>query len=280
MDAATVSITDDLAEPSTDVTKVAVLVENRPLANLVPTILAFNSVLGRTWPLRIFHGPLNARLLETSAPIQRLVEEGKLTLSVVPDHFDFTHHNAVSVFFTDPWLWEELAPAKHIFIFQTDSTICANSRRKVDDFLEYDFIGAPIRPGLGKGYNGGLSLRNREKMLEVIHHFANESRKGFEDQWFADRLKQLPPGPNGEPPSHLPTPEIAAQFSVETIWQDEPFCMHQIMRWHPKKAEYLKGWCPEYQLAIGGGLAVNHKTKGALLNVPAESKAGDNNTHV
>ncbi|KAL8866052.1 MAG: hypothetical protein Q9174_006524 [Haloplaca sp. 1 TL-2023] len=278
--AATIPATTDLlAVSSISTTKVAAIVETRPLGNLVPTILAFNSVLGRTWPLRVFHGPLNARLLESSLPIQRLVEEGKLTLSALPDRFDFTKYAGVSPFFADPWLWEQLAPANHVFIFQADSTICANSRRKVEDFLEYDFIGAPINPGYGQGYNGGISLRNREKMLEVIQYFAGEPVGSFEDQWFVQRLRELPPGPNGDPAARLPTPEVAGQFSVETIWHDEPLCMHQITRWHPEKADYLKGWCPEYQLAVEGGLHAHHKTDFALVDVPAETQA-ENNTIV
>ena len=62
-----------------------------------------------------------------------------------------------------------------MLIFQTDSLIC---RDGIDEFDQYDYIGAPWRtddlwcvgkPWLtGVGGNGGFSLRSREKTLACI----------------------------------------------------------------------------------------------------------------
>lgn len=92
---------------------------------------------------------------------------------------------------TKPWLWESLAPAEHILIFQSDSMLCANAARSVDDYFEYDFIGAPIAKHLGVGYNGGLSLRKRSSIMRILNEWDwEESQKEgdrFEDQWFFNR---------------------------------------------------------------------------------------------
>jgi hypothetical protein len=92
---------------------------------------------------------------------------------------------------TQAWLWEDLAPAEHILIFQSDSMLCANAARSVDDFFEFDFVGAPIRKNLGKGYNGGLSLRKRSTILKILDQWDWEKTKKqndrFEDQWFYNR---------------------------------------------------------------------------------------------
>lgn len=82
-------------------------------------------------------------------------------------------------------MWEDLAPAEHVLIFQADSVLCANSVRSVEDFFEWDLIGAPIKPQLGIGYNGGLSLRKRRTMLRVLDEF--DWKKDPEDQWFFAR---------------------------------------------------------------------------------------------
>ena len=72
--------------------------------------------------------------------------------------------------------------------------------------------------------NGGLSIRNRGKLLEVLDR--NTYIKGvwgdmqWENQWFIDKLNKLPLGPNNETGANLPTPEVAGRFSVETMWQD------------------------------------------------------------
>jgi len=82
-----------------------------------------------------------------------------------------------------------MAPAKHLLMFQSDSMLCSNAARSVDDFFEYDFIGAPIAEHLGEGMNGGLSLRKRETMLRILDEWDWEKDKGrgFEDRWYYDR---------------------------------------------------------------------------------------------
>lgn len=54
----------------------------------------------------------------------------------------------------------------------------------MEDFLQYDFIGAPIDPklGFGEGFNGGLSLRNRSMMLDIVRWYDWKVDKKFEDQ--------------------------------------------------------------------------------------------------
>lgn len=73
--------------------------------------------------------------------------------------------------------------------------LCANAVRSVDDFFEWDFVGAPIKEGLGRGYNGGLSLRRRSSILRILGRWDWETTKAkgdrFEDQWFFNRLGLL-----------------------------------------------------------------------------------------
>ena len=65
--------------------------------------------------------------------------------------------------FKKPWFWEQLTPVEHLLLFQNDSILCANSDQKVYHFLQYELTGVSVdeERGLGMGYNGGLSLRNR-----------------------------------------------------------------------------------------------------------------------
>ncbi|KAI4112745.1 MAG: hypothetical protein LQ338_008280 [Usnochroma carphineum] len=254
-----------------DTNMIATIIEGRPLANLVPLILAFAAVLGPRWPIRIFHTAENAVLLQKSSYVQRMIDNGQADLQMLPPDANFTTHEPVSAFFATPWLWEHLAPATQIFMFQADSMLCANSPRKVDEFLEYDFIGAPFNTDEGFNYNGGLSIRNREKMLDIARRYTRVPMSRYEDTWFVEKLRQLPAKPNGEPGANLPSLETASQFSVETIWKEKPFGFHQISRWHPEKLEELKAWCPESQLAIGGALHPDHKAGWATLDFEADT---------
>jgi hypothetical protein len=71
-----------------------------------------------------------------------------------------------------------------VLIFQSDSILCANAPKSVDDFLEWDFVGAPIVPVLGAGYNGGLSLRKVSSTMRVVEMFDWKEDPIFEDQWY------------------------------------------------------------------------------------------------
>lgn len=101
---------------------------------------------------------------------------------------------------TSKRLWRNLA--ENVLIFQHDSELY---RPGIEEFIGYDYIGAHIKwmPGY---FNGGLSLRKREAMLNVIDKV--EWRGQNEDLYFVEGLRQL----GGK----LPDAETAHKFSVET----------------------------------------------------------------
>jgi Protein of unknown function (DUF5672) len=156
--------------------KVAAIIENRESENLISLILHFHTVLGPEWPIVLFT-QLSPHNLSNSAPWTEGIRDGKFAVQSIPSRIGFNSHKAVSSFLTKPWFWEQLAPAEHVFFFQSDSIICANAPQHVDDYLQYDFIGAPIANGMGQGYNGGLSLRNRNKMLQIVR------KHSWEEAW-------------------------------------------------------------------------------------------------
>ncbi|KAL8682295.1 MAG: hypothetical protein Q9186_001664 [Xanthomendoza sp. 1 TL-2023] len=103
------------------------------------------------WPIKVLHTIENRHILTTSPAFQRQTSSGHITLQQLPTNVTLTNHAAISTFFAKPWLWNTLSPYKHLLVFQTDSILCANPPRTVDEFLEYDFIGAPIDPAYGNG---------------------------------------------------------------------------------------------------------------------------------
>ncbi|KAH6705396.1 hypothetical protein BKA61DRAFT_149024 [Leptodontidium sp. MPI-SDFR-AT-0119] len=204
--------TDFPPKPSTllSTSKAAVIVENRPLENLVSIILHFSSVLGPEWPIHLFTSEGNIGAFSTSAPFQREVAAGRFHVRALLAEETLNTHAAVSGFFTKLWFWEQMAPAEHILMFQADSIICSNAPQKVEDFLIYDFVSAPVDEarGLGMGYNGGLSIRNRTKCLEIVQNYDWQvERHGdhsagnvdYEDQWFSKRCERCLAGRTSPP---------------------------------------------------------------------------------
>lgn len=244
---------------STDVSIItnnaAAIIENRALNKIVLLLLHFSIVLGPDWPIFLF---TSQSIVSLSAPLKRLIDERHITVRFLPPSVNFNNRLDVSGFLTDAWMWEQLVPAEHVLVFQSDSILCSNSPLKVDDFLQYDFVGAPIDPAYGEGYNGGLSLRNRSMVLDIIRYFdwKNEFKNAedkqqqsveFEDQWLYSKMKGL--ADLGRPAARFPTLEVARTFSVETVWYDKPLGYHQVIRWQSDKIEQIDRWCPEHRLA-------------------------------
>ncbi|CAG8980980.1 hypothetical protein HYALB_00011089 [Hymenoscyphus albidus] len=221
--------------------KAAAIVENQPLESLVPISLHFSSVLGPEWPIHIFTSAETQHLFTDSEPFQREVAVGRFIVRLLPEEEKLSSRASVSAFFTKPWLWEQLAPAEHILLFQADSILCSKAPLKVEGFLEYDFVGAPVREGLGMGYNGGLSIRNRTMCLDIVNNFDwqverhgdhSNGNADYEDQWFCKKMREYLG-------AKIPEPDIAMKFSVETIWYEKPLGFHQPNVWQAEKMEEI-----------------------------------------
>jgi hypothetical protein len=126
-------------------------------------------------------------------------------------------------------------------IFQTDTIIL--NRDKIYDFMNYDYVGAPFNRNLKwrKSLpntdfydvgNGGLSLRRKSKMLEILNN--NKMKNKNEDIYFAyyHNIKK-------------PNVKKAQEFSIETTYYDKPFGIHKI--WSYLSENELKKLIDLYQ---------------------------------
>ncbi|KAI8634786.1 hypothetical protein F5Y19DRAFT_485754 [Xylariaceae sp. FL1651] len=244
--------------------RVAVIIEDRPLGNLVPVILHFHSVLGPRWPVILYTSPQTGDALLRSAPFSGAVASSQIEIRYLPPNITFASHASVSAFLTSPFLWADLAPYLHILLFQADSILCSASSARVDDFLPYDLVGAPIAARFGSGYNGGLSLRNRELVLAVLARWdfardgtaENAPREWmFEDQWLFARLKELRDDAEAQGELglrvNLPDEETAGRFAVETVWRERPLGFHQPHRWQGEHMKEIMAYCPEVGMIAG-----------------------------
>ncbi|RMJ07973.1 hypothetical protein CDV36_012424 [Fusarium kuroshium] len=173
--------------------KLALLVETRPLPILAPLILHFISVVPPDWPFLFMGSHDSIEAINASFAIRQRVMEGKLTLTPVPTNMSVQSQEMVSRFFTNSWLYEEvLHPAEWLLVFQTDSIICANSKHELDDYIEYDWVGAPWSPNSAWGGNGGLSLRRVSRIIDVLRNHTRPHNVEPEDVWLTERLSHHP----------------------------------------------------------------------------------------
>jgi hypothetical protein len=102
-----------------------------------------------------------------------------------------------------------------ILNFQIDSLLL---RENIEEFLDYEFIGAPwSKPKEGKFVgNGGLSIRKKTKTIEYLKKYENEEGV-WEDIFFVKHLEDY----------QLPDILTAMKFSVEDIFYPYPVGVHR-----------------------------------------------------
>lgn len=117
---------------------------------------------------------------------------------------------------TSEFYWSKLLKYDHVLVFQTDSKIL---RTGIEEFYDWDFIGAPIKNIEFPCMNGGLSLRNPKTMMNILKQTPYHPGLGFEDIFYCNILKR-------QLLAKLPTKEKAHLFSVETMYNLDSFGIH------------------------------------------------------
>lgn len=121
---------------------------------------------------------------------------------------------------TSSRFWNELVRYDRILIFQHDSTLLRNG---IEEFLEYDYVGAPWK-FQEHGGNGGLSIRNPKAMLACIQKQLWNPKLGNEDVYFSNLLKDMPE-------FKLAPRDVCSKFSCESIFQLGTLGYHAIEKY-------------------------------------------------
>jgi len=197
-------------------TKQCVIVEPRIHSHLIPVIKNFMYLLqNKGWGLTIFHGTDNEEFLKTNL-------EGWKQIKFININIQNLTKLEYSNLLCSQTFWKVLIHlnCEHALIFQVDTVLLKDS---IDDFIQYDYIGAPWYQkwlGVLEVGNGGLSLRNTKKMLEITIKYPRTSFLENEDIYFSYWLLQ-------DKSKVLPSFERAKEFSVETVYHNDTCGMHQ-----------------------------------------------------
>jgi len=176
-----------------NISKVGLLIENRPNPILAPLLLHFMSVVPPDWRFRFMGSVQSVASVNSSVAIRHQVDIGKLDLTYIPSNMSTAGQEMISRFLTTLWLYEVvLQPAEWLLVFQTDSMLCANSRQSLNNWLDYDWVGAPWNPNGRFGGNGGLSLRRVSAIIDVLKNQVRVPGSEPEDVWLTERLGHRP----------------------------------------------------------------------------------------
>lgn len=215
----------------------AIIVEPRKHNALRFVLKNFLDNLDNTWNILIYHGMDNKNFLleiKNGLPDSHRIQLKNLNVS----HFGTDDYNKL-LYRRD---FYDNIPTEVFLIFQTDSMICKENKNYISAFIEYDYVGGPWRYwGHSKVGNGGLSLRRKTKMLELLEKCMKQSNKTIlddEDVFFSIGCNDIP--------IYKPNHVKAGKFSVETTFSDRSFGIHNAWSYLSKR-EYdkIKFNCPD-----------------------------------
>ena len=124
--------------------KVALLIEPRPLPHLVPQILHMISVVPPDWRFLFIGSEESVVSVERAYATKYQQVIGKLDLMVLPPPWKIASKEHVYRTLTDLRFYDEFLPGvEWILKYESDSIMCANSETSLNEWLQWTFVAAP-----------------------------------------------------------------------------------------------------------------------------------------
>jgi hypothetical protein len=221
----------------------AVLIEFRNFPHIEFIVRNAIIQLGENWSHTIVCGNHNYEM------VVNICRQLSNHINIIKINVDNKSQSEYSKMLTTSDFWNRFNGEK-ILIYQEDSLIF---KKNINDFLSFDFIGAPFPKHVNDTPNlvgnGGLSLRSKSKMLEVIETISleetvfNSSTLDYmkkvnltvppEDIYFSKNMQELNIGKVADWDS-------AYQFSTESINNPNSFAGHKFWISDKKWKDRLK----------------------------------------
>jgi len=209
----------------------AVIIEPREHPALEFVLQNFNDNLSDEWQFVVFHG--NKNIEYTQKICDKVFKKDRVKLvNLGIDNLTISEYSGL---FYNNILYDNIS-TETFLIFQTDSIICSKYKDTINEFLDYDYVGAPWANGdIG---NGGLSLRKKSKMLEIVEKCKN---KKVGDNYINEDMIFF----NGCNVVELNKPNFdkAKKFSLETVFNEKSFGIHKAYAY--LDINKIGEWCPE-----------------------------------
>ena len=208
----------------------AIIIEPRQHKALSFVLNNFLENLNDDWNFIIFHGTNNyiflLNIIETKLGIYK--HRIKL-INLHVENITIYDYNKI----LKSLIFYNFIPTETFMIFQTDTMIIPKYKHYIHSFLNFDYVGAPWNNKLVG--NGGLSIRKKSKMLEIInaYNYKKNNDTSNEDLFFSLN-----------PYIHLLKPNFnqAKLFCMEQVFsQRGSFGIHKA--WKYINNELLKSHC-------------------------------------
>jgi hypothetical protein len=205
----------------------AIIVEPRKHKALEFVLTNVCECLTRNWKIVLFHGTTNVEYV--TLIVDRLNSVFDNRIQLVNLNINNLNQIEYSKLFATKSIIYETIQTEMFLVFQTDSMILKDNVHLIYDFLEYDYVGAPwlvtnYTPTKNCDFigNGGFSLRNKNKMLEIIEKIdwhQVEFPYNLEDLYFSTNYDRIA--------VKKPDYKKALTFCVDEVFSEITFACHR-----------------------------------------------------
>ncbi|KUI64989.1 hypothetical protein VM1G_00683 [Cytospora mali] len=199
--------------------KVAMIIEPRVMPHLVPQLLHMITVVPPDWRFLFIGSDKSVTMLGRSTAVKHQQVVGKLDLMVLPEPWDISSRELVFRTLTDMRFYDEFLPGvEWLLKFEYDSIMCANSEVSLNEWLDWDWAGAPRTEDDRFAGNGGLSLRRVSAIRRVLAFQARYNDTDPEDEWFGQRLYIMP--------GLKVASGLDGALAIENVYMERPMGFH------------------------------------------------------
>ena len=172
----------------------AIIVEPRKHKALEFVLNNVCDCLTDEWRIILFHGKKNDEY--AIEIVGRLNNLFKNRISLVNLYVDNLNQETYSQLLANKNTIYDHVDTDVFIVFQTDSMILKKNAHRICEYLHYDYVGSPwlvtnYQPTINCNFigNGGFSLRNKKKMLEIIENVPYNNEP--EDLFFATNYNNI-----------------------------------------------------------------------------------------
>ena len=233
--------------------KVAFISEPRKHRAFKFVLENFLSVLPEEWGIQVNHGTENIDYLKKIIDESKIISESNRISLYNLGVKNMTHKDESDLLRTEKFY--DNIDGDLLLKFECDSILCPNSEYKISQFEKYDYIGGYWGSDLyslddlyprSKPMNGGLSLRNKNVMVDLIKKYFDDylaSEKTWSEDYFFSEYIEKPLTrdvitfsiDNG----YISPLEMKAPFGLHKPWGTTPSKGHGVAYQDIKKV------CPE-----------------------------------
>ncbi|POR39634.1 Uncharacterized protein TPAR_00176 [Tolypocladium paradoxum] len=252
----------DDARAQHNASKLALLIEPRPMPHLVPLITHMAAVVPPDWRFLFIGSQWSVYSVGRAPAIKHQQAMGRMDVRKLPSPWSIERQEDIFRLLTDLRVYDEFLPGvEWILKFEHDSILCANSPKSLDEWLDWSWAGAPwyvdnlTRDPEGEydqfSGTGGLSLRRVSAIRRVLGFQERHNNSEPEDEWFGKRLSVMP----GE----KVTSKFQGALAVENVFMEKPMgyhihgggsnLNHDVWK-NPEMRKSIFEYCPELSMLM------------------------------